>query len=212
MCWTISSPRRAATGSAGSSSPSARGPPVEEAITTSGGAARGRRGARRGLRRAAGGAAAVAGRRTRPLWAAASTLRPSSCGEGAHALADRRLGDQVERALGERVDGAGAVGGGEGGDDDDRHRVARPSRSARSTPMPSRPGIARSSVIASGRWSRQAASASSPSAAVADDVEALRGRGRRPASAASARESSATTTRCLAVREHRSRPAVRRVA
>jgi hypothetical protein len=29
----------------------------------------------------------------------------------------------LERALGERVDGVGAVGGGEGGDHDDRHRV-----------------------------------------------------------------------------------------
>ena len=41
--------------------------------------------------------------------------------EGVHRLADRRLGDEVEGALGERVDGVGAAGGGERGDDDHRH-------------------------------------------------------------------------------------------
>ena len=40
-----------------------------------------------------------------------------------HRLAHRGLGDEVEGALGERVDRAGAVGGGEGRDDDDRDRL-----------------------------------------------------------------------------------------
>ena len=42
-------------------------------------------------------------------------------GEGVEGLADRGLGHEVEGALGERVDRAGAVGGREGADDDDRH-------------------------------------------------------------------------------------------
>src|SRR5262249_24388411 len=37
-------------------------------------------------------------------------------------LAERGLGDEVERALGQRVDRAGAVGGGEGGHHHDRQR------------------------------------------------------------------------------------------
>ena len=42
-------------------------------------------------------------------------------GEGVEGLADRGLGHEVEGALGQRVDRAGAVGGREGADDDDRH-------------------------------------------------------------------------------------------
>ena len=79
---------------------------------------RGRPGAgRRGATRSAGG------RRTRPACAASPTLRPSSLGERLERLAERGLGDEVERALGERVHGVGAVRGGEGGDHDDRHRL-----------------------------------------------------------------------------------------
>ena len=51
------------------------------------------------------------------------TFVASSAVNVCHRLAHRRLGDEVEGALGERVDGAGAVGGGERRDDDDRDRL-----------------------------------------------------------------------------------------
>ncbi len=41
--------------------------------------------------------------------------------EDVERLAQRGLGDELERALGQRVDGVGALGGGEGGHHDDRH-------------------------------------------------------------------------------------------
>ena len=122
MCWTIRvpSPRRA--GSAGSSWASARGPPVEAAMTTARGAP-------------VAGAATRAARRTAwPLAVAVADERRGGrlgdglaqalgevLGEGVEGLADRRLGHEVEGALGQRVDRAGAVGGREGADDDDRH-------------------------------------------------------------------------------------------
>ena len=84
---------------------------------TSGGAARRRAGAAGG----AGGRGAGAGRRKRPACAASPTLRPSSVVKRSSELAQRGLGDELEGALGQRVDGVGALGGGERGHHDDRH-------------------------------------------------------------------------------------------
>ena len=107
-----------------------RGPPVEEAMTTSAvpcGAAAARSAGGRG---GGGVGAAGGGGRRRGRTARHARTRPArrprdlaaELGrEALQRLAERRLGDQVEGALGERVDRAGAVGGGEGGDDDHRH-------------------------------------------------------------------------------------------
>ena len=128
MCWTITEPVPSGDGSFGISSPRAFGPPVEDAIRTNFlRVARGRTAAAaRGGRPAAAGAAArrgaAAGARL-PLSAASLTLLGELGGEVGHRLAHRRLGDEVERALGQRVDGAGAVGGGERRDHDDRDRL-----------------------------------------------------------------------------------------
>ena len=160
-------PRR--PGSAGTSSASARGPPVEQAITTArGGAGRGRGGAR------CRGAAwpwplplpLPTSRRGRAPGDGLAQPLGEVLGEGLERLADRGLGHEVEGALGERVDRAGAVGGREGADDDDGHVGRAASFSARRTPMPSSPGMARSRVMASGCVARHSASASSPSRAV----------------------------------------------
>ena len=153
-----------------------------------------RRGRR--VRGAPRGGAQRAGRRTRPLWAAASTLRPSSSVKVPMPSPMAGLATR-SKAPSARASTARAPWAGEKADTTTVGTlVARPSRSARSTPMPSRPGIARSSVIASGRWSRHAASASSPSAAVATTSKPC-----RPSASESIRrirrESSATTTRCL---------------
>ena len=77
------------------------------------------------------------------------------------------LGDEVERALGQRVDGAGAVGGGEGGDDDDRDRLglAGAQRAQHAEAVEARHVQVEGHRV--GPVLVQAASASSPSAAVA---------------------------------------------
>ena len=121
MCWTIRvpSPRRA--GSAGSSWASARGPPVEAAMTTARGAPVAGT-APRGAGAAWPLAVAVADeRRGGRLGDGLAQALGEVLGEGVEGLADRRLGHEVEGALGQRVDRAGAVGGREGADDDDRH-------------------------------------------------------------------------------------------
>ena len=167
MCWTISVPAPSGEGSWGMSSPSAFGPPVEQAMTTTflpadrGAADRTGAAGRRAIGRAAG-------RRARPLWAASPTLRPSSDGEGLQRLAEGGLGDQLEGALGQRVDGAGAVGGGEGGDHDDRHRLGLARAQGAEHAEAVHAGHVQVERHARpGRCSRHAASASSPSAAVA---------------------------------------------
>ena len=197
MCWTIRTPAPSGEGRAGRSSASARGPPVEQAITTTGAVAipdparpRGRE-ARREV-------AALAGRRVRPAWAASETLRPSSSANASSpwaavglATSSNAPSASASTACAPRAEKAETTTTGM-----DPTRPA-PSRRARSTPRPSRPGIARSRVRASGPCSRQAASASSPSAAVATTSKPC-----RPSASASirrmSRESSATTTRWAA--------------
>ena len=182
MCWTIRVPAPSGAGSAGSSSASARGPPVEEAMTTARGAPP--PGAADGAaRRTAWPSAACAGAAARPA-PRGDRLRAGVSArfsvKASKRLADGRLGDEVERALGQRVDRAGAVGGREGADDDDRHGGRAALRRARSTPRPSRPGMARSSVMASGRVARHSASASSPSRGRARPPRSRRRSARRP--------------------------------
>ena len=86
--------------------------------------------------------------------------------ERGERLAGGRLGDEVERALGQRVDGAGAVGGRERRDDDDgdrrRARAAQLAQDADAVACPASPGRASSRPAAGGG---RASSASSPSAA-----------------------------------------------
>ena len=156
MCWTISVPaprRRGQRGSSSAERARAAGGAGDRRPRAALPAARRRRGAAAAVRGAARRGVAVAARgAARRAAAAWRTLLGELGGEGVERLADRRLGDEVEGALGQRVDRAGAVGGREGA------RRRRPARrraarrcSARSTPMPSRPGMARSSVMASGR-------------------------------------------------------------
>ena len=171
MCWTISEPVPSGAGSFGISSPRAFGPPVEEAITTNflvpGRAAWRRRAP--AARRAIGGAAATRGRRARilPLIAASLTFLDSSAVKSAidspiAGLATRSNAPSASAST------ARAPWAGEKAETTTTGTdSALPARSARSTPRPSRPGMCRSSVIASGRYWLQAASASSPSAAVA---------------------------------------------
>ena len=68
------------------------------------------------------------------------------------------LGHELEGALREGVDRAGAVGG-ENAETTTVGTAGPWPPSARRTPRPSRPGIARSSVMASGRSARHSASA-----------------------------------------------------
>jgi hypothetical protein len=81
-------------------------------------------------------------------------------------LADRRLGHEVEGAFGQRVDRAAPWAGEKALTTITGTAGAPLSFRARSTPRPSRPGMARSSVMASGRVARHCASASSPSRAL----------------------------------------------
>ena len=147
MCWTISEPEPSGDGRRGISSPSALG---RRSRTRSRRTARGRAPAD-ATRGAAGG-----GRRDGQRPAAAQpplrrvvTLRASSAVKSA-SDSPSRLGEEVDRALGERVDGAGAMCGGERRHHDDR--ADRPCRRAGAQHAEAvRPGICRSSVIASGR-------------------------------------------------------------
>ncbi len=209
MCWTMTEPEPSGAGSFGISSPRAFRPPVEDAIITNflpperGGRAgsgtrrgglvdeRGDLGGRRGGRQAAARVrlAAVGG---------VVDLAGEILGELVHRLTHRRLGDEVERALGQRVDRAGAVGGENADTTMTGTLVALPALSARSTPRPSRPGMCRSRVIASGRCSLQAASASSPLAAPATTSKPWRERASERMRRIR-RESSATTTRTQAL-------------
>jgi hypothetical protein len=190
MCWTISVPAPSGLGSRGISSASAFGPPVEQAMITARPAPVARRAATGASRRRS------AGRRTRPLCAASATLRPSSLLNDAIDSPTAGLATR-SNAPSASASTARAPCAGENAETTTTGTgSARPSRSARSTPMPSSPGIARSSVSASGRCSRHAASAASPSAAVATTSKPC-----RPSASASmrrmSRESSATTIRRL---------------
>ena len=173
MCWTMTDPVPSGDGSFGISSPRAFGPPVEDAIITNflraasadGRAVAGR--ARSGRSRGGGRGAAATARRRLPLSAASLTFLASSTVKSAidspiAGLATRSNAPSASAST------ARAPWAGENADTTTTGTdVALPARSARSTPRPSRPGMCRSRVIASGRCSLQAASASSPSAAVA---------------------------------------------
>ncbi len=132
MCWTITVPAPRRSGSCGTRRASAAGPPVERGDEDErlGGHGRGGRGTtdRRGGAAAAGRRRRRGGGVRRGRSGARDPAAHRSRG-GAHLvgeLGDERaqrvaragLGDEVERALRQRVDGAGAVGGRERGDDD----------------------------------------------------------------------------------------------
>ena len=133
-------------GSFGISSPSAFGPPVEEAISTTflrrrAGGAPARGGAAGARRTGAAGAGGATRRRGLPLSAASSTLRPSSAVKRAidspiAGLATRSNAPSASASTarapwaGEKAETTTTGTG-----------SALPARSARSTPMPSRPGM-----------------------------------------------------------------------
>ena len=126
MCWTMTEPVPSGDGSFGISSPRAFGPPVEEAIMTNLRVRAARADARRRTRAgaaASGGDAGIAAAAALAAVGGVVDLLGQLDGEVRHRLAHRRLGDEVERALGQRVDRAGAVGGGERGHHDDRDRL-----------------------------------------------------------------------------------------
>ena len=195
MCWTISEPVPSGAGSFGISSPSAFGPPVEDAIRTNLRVALRGRTATRGTAGAAGAAATTRRRRALPASAASPTLRASSA---VKSVIDSPIAGLATRSIAPSASAstARAPCAGEKADTTTTGTgSALPARSARSTPRPSRPGMCRSSVSASGRCSLQAASASSPSAAVATTSKPWRPRASDRIRRMS-RESSATTTRC----------------
>src|SRR4051812_17418033 len=201
MCWTISEPEPRGAGRRGTSSPSAFGPPVEDAISTMrrmpGRAGAGGLSGRAAVPCGRAGARRIAGRpwRRRPASAASPTLRASSLVNASidsprAGLATRSIAPSASASTarapwaGEKAETTTTGTG-----------SALPPLSARKTPMPSRPGMARSRVMASGLCSRQAASASSPSAAVATTSKPRRPRASERMRRMS-RESSATTMRC----------------
>src|SRR3954447_9366527 len=169
MCWTITVPAPSGDGSCGTRRASAAGPPVEEAMTTSGlvaSAAAGRRTGAAGGRAGAGlGARAGRARRRRSDPAAARTLSDSSATNAlseapAPGLATRSKAPSASAST------ARAPCAGENAETTITGMAGAPGRlSSRRTPMPSMPGMARSSVMASGRRRRQSSSASSPSLA-----------------------------------------------
>ena len=154
MCWTISEPVPSGAGSFGISSPRAFGPPVEEAITTNflvpgrAGVAAARTGGRGAI-----GRGATRGRRVRilPAIAASLTFLDSSAVKSAidspiAGLATRSIAPSASAST------ARAPWAGEKAETTTTGTdSALPARSARSTPRPSRPGMCRSRVIASGR-------------------------------------------------------------
>ena len=178
-------------GSAGRSSPSARGPPVEEAMTHE------RAGAPRGGRQRGGARArrrAVARRRgacrRRRGAARAGVRRP------ARDLAAELLAEGVEAAR--RPPGlatssnapsasastARAPWAGEKAETTMTGTGGLPRRSARSTPRPSRPGMARSSVMRVGPRARGRARAPRRRRAAAPTTSKPAARARRPSSGA----------------------------
>src|SRR3954470_5680373 len=189
MCCTITVPAPSGAGSCGTSRASAAGPPVEEAMNTSGleptDAATGRR---------AGGATAGRAMRRRSEPAAARTLSDSSATNVLGASPAPGLATR-SNAPSESASTARAPWAGENADTTMTGIDGAPGRlSSRSTPIPSMPGMARSSVMVSGRSRRHSSSASSPSFACpttskpASVRACVSTRRMRP-------ESSATTTR-----------------
>src|SRR4051812_16204048 len=199
MCWTIMVPAPSDAGSCGTRRASAAGPPVEDAMNTSGLAptAPGAGPTRRDAGGAgAAGAGAGAGRTTRRRSepAAARTLSDSSATNALSASPAPGLATR-SNAPSEGASTAREPCAGENADTTMTGIDGAPGRlSSRRTPIPSMPGMCRSSVIASGRRRRQSWSASSPSCACpttskpASDRACVSTRRMRP-------ESSATTTR-----------------
>src|SRR4051794_33535263 len=200
MCCTMTVPAPSDAGSCGTRRAGAAGPPVEDAMNTSGLAptAPGVGPTRRG----AGGAGAAAGagagaerttrRRSEP--AAARTLSDSSATNALSASPAPGLATR-SNAPSESASTARAPCAVENADTTMTGIDGAPGRlSSRRTPIPSMPGMCRSSVIASGRRRRQSSSASSPSLACpttskpASERACVSTRRMRP-------ESSATTTR-----------------
>src|ERR1700754_2821015 len=200
MCWTITEPLPSGDGSLGISSPRAFGPPVEEAIMTNLRVPLRWRTAGRGAIAGGAGAAGRGAKRRRlvPLSAASLTFFASSV---VNASSDSPIAGLATRsnAPSARASTTRAPWAGENAETTTTGTgSALPARSARRTPRPSRPGMWRSSVSASGRCASHAARASSPAAAVATTSKPC-----RPSASARMRrirrESSATTTRCALV-------------
>src|SRR3954453_11991856 len=202
MCCTITVPAPSGAGSCGTSRASAAGPPVDEAMTTSGLEPTGPRAGRRageigpGHSGAACAAGAGAGRamRRRSEPAAARTLSESSATNALSASPAPGLATR-SNAPSESASTARAPWAGENADTTMTGIDGAPGRlSSRRTPIPSMPGMWRSSVIVSGRSRRHSSSASSPSFACpttskpASVRACVSTRRMRP-------ESSATTTR-----------------
>src|SRR3954470_6793947 len=203
MCCTITVPAPSGAGSCGTSRASAAGPPVEDAMQTSGLAppAAARAGRIGAARPGAAGAGAGVGagatgramrRRSEP--AAARTLSDSSATNALSASPAAGLATR-SNAPSESASTARAPWAGENADTTMTGIDGAPGRlSSRRTPIPSMPGMWRSSVIVSGRSRRHSSSASSPSFACpttskpASVRACVSTRRMRP-------ESSATTTR-----------------
>ena len=194
MCWTIRPPAPSGEGSRGTSSPARAGRrwrrrsrqhrrrSAARRARARGGSAAGR------LRRPRGaGGARRRARRRRPCGPARPRTRPADSPTA--GLATRSTAPSASASTARRR-GRGRTRR--------RRRPARgsalPSRSARSTPIPSRPGMCRSSVITSGRCARHSVERLVAVGGRADHVEP-----RRPSASVSrrrmSRESSATTTR-----------------
>src|SRR3954463_869619 len=198
MCGTITVRAPSGAGSCGTSRASAAGPPVDEAMKTSGLAAT-PAGAGRGTARAGGAGGADAGttgramrRRSEP--AAARTLSESSATNALSASPAPGLATR-SNAPSDSASTARAPWAGENADTTITGMDGAPGRlSSRRTPIPSMPGMWRSSVMVSGRSRRHSSSASSPSFACptmskpASVRACVSTRRMRP-------ESSATTTR-----------------
>ena len=206
MCWTISVPAPRRRGQRGHQlaeglGAAGRAGDHDELRGADGRARRAGAGVRRHRRgaRPPPGRRAIAGRgarRPRPACAASATLRPSSAVNVSMRSPIAGLATRSKAPLGEGVHGAGAVGGGEGGDHHDRDR-RRPCRRAARGARRCRPGpaCARSSVSASGRCCAAERERLVAVRGAADDLEALARRGRRTSIRRMRRESSATTTR-----------------
>src|SRR4051812_18227327 len=166
MCWTITVPAPSGAGSCGTSRASAAGPPVDEAMKTSGLAPTATAAGRRtGGAVAAGAGAAGRATRRRSEPAAARTLSESSATNALSASPAPGLATR-SNAPSDSASTARAPWAGENADTTITGMDGAPGRlSSRRTPIPSMPGMWRSSVMVSGRRRRHSSRASSPSLA-----------------------------------------------